>query len=329
MKNLLDIKGIKKHFPVRGTKDVVTAVNDISFNIREGETFGLIGESGSGKSSVGRCILNLISPTSGEMRYKGMEYSKFGKKEAAVIRTEMQMVFQDPYYSLNPRKTVWETVEDTLRVNKNLAATDRKKMTVDALAKVQFFENDYEKYPHQLSAGQQQRVGIARAIAPKPKFIVLDEPTSSLDLSVRAEIIDLLVKLQKDSGITYLFISHDLSTIQFLCHRVAVMYLGRIVEYGDVNEVFHNHRHPYSKALLASVMKPDPKIPRSDYRLSGEIPSPINLPKGCHLASRCPEVEAKCREIDPPFIDVGNGHFVNCHHAAPLEKERIPVTQKN
>jgi len=320
MKNLLEIESLTKLFPISGTKDVVSAVNNVSFEIREGETFGLIGESGSGKSSVGRCLLNLINPTKGVLRYKGMDYSNFGKKEESIIRSEMQMVFQDPYYSLNPRKTVWDTVEDTLRVNKTLPEGERKTKVSEALDKVQISRNDYEKYPHQLSAGQQQRVGIARAIAPNPKFIVLDEPTSSLDLSVRAEIIDLLVKLQKEDGITYLFISHDLSTVQYLCHRVAIMYLGKIVEYGTVDQVFRNHNHPYSKALLASVMKADPKIPRSNYRLSGEIPSPINLPKGCFLASRCPEAEDKCREIEPPLIEVEKGQFVHCHHAKAYEK---------
>ncbi len=314
MDNLLEVKNLTKLFPV-GYKKNITAVNDISFDIRPGETFGLIGESGSGKSTVGRCLLNLIKPTKGKLVYKGVDYSRFTKNQKALIRKEMQMVFQDPNYSLNPRVTVWDTVQNTLKVSREFSLEQQEQLTKEALDMVHLREDNYGKYAHQLSAGQQQRVGIARAIAAHPNFVVLDEPTSSLDVSIRAEINDLLRSLQDAMGVSYLFISHDLSTIQYLCHRVAVMYLGTIMEYGTVEQLFKNFAHPYSKALLASVMVPDPDVKRSRYRLTGEIPSAINLPKGCALASRCGEAEKRCFTENPAMVEIEPGHFVKCHHA--------------
>lgn len=316
MGNLLEVKNLTKLFPV-GYKKNITAINSISFEVHEGETLGLIGESGSGKSTVGRCILNLIKPTAGTLIYRGTKYSELTRNQRREIQKEMQMVFQDPNYSLNPRVCVWDTVYNTLKVNKDFTPEQCQRMTKEALDQVYLKEADYNKYAHQLSAGQQQRVGIARAIAAHPKFIVLDEPTSSLDVSIRAEIIDLLRNLQKNMGVSYLFISHDLSTIQYICNRVAVMYLGSIVEYGTVDQLFKNHQHPYSKALLASVMVPDPDIKRSDYKLTGEIPSSINLPKGCTLASRCMEAEKICFERNPDMVEKEPGHFVKCHKAIP------------
>lgn len=316
MGNLLEVKNLTKLFPV-GYKKNITAINSISFEVHEGETLGLIGESGSGKSTVGRCILNLIKPTAGTLIYRGTKYSELTRNQRREIQKEMQMVFQDPNYSLNPRVCVWDTVYNTLKVNKDFTPEQCQRMTKEALDQVYLKEADYNKYAHQLSAGQQQRVGIARAIAAHPKFIVLDEPTSSLDVSIRAEIIDLLRNLQKNMGVSYLFISHDLSTIQYICNRVAVMYLGSIVEYGTVEQLFKNHQHPYSKALLASVMVPNPDIKRSDYKLTGEIPSSINLPKGCTLASRCMEAEKICFERNPDMVETELGHFVKCHKAIP------------
>ena len=247
MGNLLEVKNLTKLFPV-GYKKNITAINSISFEVHEGETLGLIGESGSGKSTVGRCILNLIKPTAGTLIYRGTKYSDLTRNQRREIQKEMQMVFQDPNYSLNPRVCVWDTVYNTLKVNKDFTPDQCQRMTKEALDQVYLKEADYNKYAHQLSAGQQQRVGIARAIAAHPKFIVLDEPTSSLDVSIRAEIIDLLRNLQKNMGVSYLFISHDLSTIQYICNRVAVMYLGSIVEYGTVEQLLktisiHTVRH--------------------------------------------------------------------------------------
>ena len=319
MNNLLEVRNLTKIFPI-GHKKAITAVNDISFEIMEQETFGLIGESGSGKSTVGRCLLNLIRPTSGTLIYKGIDYSAFTKQQQLLIRKEMQMVFQDPHYSLNPRVCVWDTVLNTLKVDRTLTEQRREEMAKVALDSVYIKEAEYGKFAHQLSAGQQQRVGIARAIASRPKFIVLDEPTSSLDVSIRAEIIDLLNSLQASVGMSYLFISHDLSTIKYLCHRVAVMYLGSIVEYGTAEDLFLRYSHPYSKALLASVMIPDPNQKRSFYRLSGEIPSSINLPKGCALASRCSEANEICFRENPEMKEVEPGHFVKCHFARACDR---------
>lgn len=313
MKKLIEVKNMTKLFAVKQNK-MLTALNSVSFDIMEKETFGLIGESGSGKSTAGRCILNLIPLTKGTLIYKGIDYSRLNKSTNALIRSEMQMVFQDPYYSLNPRVNIWDTVETTLRSH-DYSKKQREQMTCEALRRVHIQEEDFYKYAHQISAGQQQRVGIARATAAKPKFIVLDEPTSSLDVSVRAEIIDLLNELQVKLGTTYLFISHDLSTIEHICHRVAVLYLGNIVEYGTVNEIFHHHVHPYSRALLASVMVPDPNVKKEEYKLSGEIPSAIDLPRGCNLSSRCPEVEERCFAEHPPMVEVTPGHFAYCFHA--------------
>ncbi|MCC8179502.1 MAG: ABC transporter ATP-binding protein [Planctomycetes bacterium] len=316
MKKLIEISGMTKLFPLGGGK-AITALNHVSFDIFEGETFGLIGESGSGKSTAGRCILNLIPLTSGTLVYKGVEYSRLNHKTKKMIRSEMQMVFQDPYYSLNPRRSVWDTVEGTLLCRGGSKRTVCREMTEAAQKQVQLKEEDFGKYAHQLSAGQQQRVGIARAMAANPKFVVLDEPTSSLDVSVRAEIIDLLRHLQEKLGSTYLFISHDLSTVEHLCHRVAILYLGSIVEYGTVEQVFHRHLHPYSKALMASVMPADPDAKKNEYALSGEIPSAIDMPPGCHLAGRCPEAERRCFEECPPMIEAEPGHLVKCHHVKP------------
>jgi len=318
MNKILEVQELRKVFHVGPKKDLV-AVNDISFDILENETFGLIGESGSGKSTVGRCLLELIPPTSGRLFFNGTEYTAFDKAAKKIVHDNMQMVFQDPYYSLNPRKTIYDTVVDTLRVNKEITKEQRNQMAEHALSLVHIKSEDYGRYAHQISAGQQQRVGIARAIANNPKFVVLDEPTSSLDVSIRAEIIDLLKHLQNDVGMSYLFISHDLSTIKYLCHRVAVMYLGSIVEYGTAEQLFKNYAHPYSKALLAAVMEPDPNKKRSDFRLSGEIPSAINLPKACPLASRCSEACEKCFKEEPEMIEVESGHFVKCHFAKALE----------
>ena len=312
---LLEVKGLRKEFAAGGRKKL-TAINGIDLQICPGETFGLIGESGSGKSTVGRCVLDLLKPTDGKIRYKGEDLIHCDLHKKKKLRREMQMVFQDPYYSLNPRSTTWDTVYETLRVDKCIGQRELSERVREVLGSVCIKEEEYGKYPHQLSAGQQQRVGIARAIVARPNFIVLDEPTSSLDVSIRSEIIGLLGELQKEMGVAYLFISHDLSTIKYLCHRVAVMYLGSIVEYGSVPQIFEGHSHPYSKALLASVMVADPKVERSSYKLAGEIPSPIDLPPGCPLASRCPEATEVCRKKEPDMIQVEKGHFVKCHKAS-------------
>lgn len=326
MDKVIEVKNLRKVFSIKGIKERLVAVDNVSFDINESETFGLIGESGSGKTTVGRCMLKLIPLTSGNLNFQNTEYSNLSGHQKLGILKNMQMVFQDPYYSLNPRRTVWETVDDSLNTIKKKNKTERRERIEDTLSKVYLKTESYDKYPHQLSMGEQQRLGVARAIVSQPKFIVLDEPTSSLDISVRGEIINLLVKLQKDLGITYLFISHDLSTVQYLCHRVAIMYLGQIVEIGSVDQVFKKSRHPYSVALLSSVMYPDPKIKRSDYKLTGEIPSPISLPKACYLATRCPEAEDICRNEPPEMYEIDDGHKVMCHFAHRERRFRITNT---
>ncbi len=309
MTAMIEVEKLRKEFDIKNTRHKLVAVDDITFRIGESETYGLIGESGSGKTTVGRILLRLIEPTTGAMRYNGLGYEAMGRRQFAPIQREMQMVFQDPYYSLNPTRTVWDTVASSCHA----AGAERRRLIEEALDRVQIASDNYGKYPHQISMGAQQRVGIARAIVSKPKFIVLDEPTSSLDLTVRGEIMNLLTALQNQLRISYLFISHDLSTIQHMCHRVSIMYLGQIVESGTVEQIFHQRTHPYSQALLASVMHPDPARKRPPYRLSGEIPSPINLLNACYLANRCPEATDVCFAGKPGVKEVAPGHTVRCH----------------
>lgn len=309
---LIRVEKLRKEFEVKEKHSKLIAVDDITFNIQESETYGLIGESGSGKTTVGRVLLKLIEPTSGKMMFNNVDYSSLNHGQFKNIRKQMQMVFQDPFYSLNPTRTIWDTVCSA----SHASGKERQELVAEALERVQLDSRDYEKYPHQISMGQQQRVGIARAIVSKPQFIVLDEPTSSLDLTVRGEIMNLLRRLQQELHISYLFISHDLSTIQHMCHKVSIMYLGQIVESGMVDSVFNTPSHPYSQALLASVMYPDPAVKRSAYRLTGEIPSPIDLPDACYLSSRCPEACERCfrEKPEPKLIDEKQYHIVSCHN---------------
>lgn len=307
---LIEVKGLRKEFELKGTKNKLIAVDDVSFAIGEAETYGLIGESGSGKTTVGRAMLKLLEPTGGKLYFRGESYEKLKSKQFRSIQRQMQMVFQDPYYSLNPNRTIWNTVCSSCHAK----GEEQKRLVRQAMDRVQIPKGDYDKFPHQISMGQQQRVGIARAIVSNPSFIVLDEPTSSLDLTVRGEIMHLLRELQEELKLSYLFISHDLSTIQHMCHKVSIMYLGQIVESGSVDQVFYHCQHPYSKGLLASVMRPDPNSKRKDYTLKGEIPSPVNLPCGCYLASRCPEATEACFKEIPDVKTVASNHTVRCHH---------------
>lgn len=313
---LVRVEHLAKRFPVRGSDDFVSAVTDVSFEIRAGETLGLVGESGSGKTTVGRCLLKLIPPTSGRIVYRGEDITDLSDAEFRPYRRYLQSVFQEPYYSLNPRFTAFTTIAEPLRL---LGERDKPRLqtrVTELAERVRLDARNLAAYPHQMSSGEQQRVGIARALATSPNLVVLDEPTSMLDLSVRAEIIDLLIALQQELQLAYLFISHDLTTVEYLCHRVAVMYLSQIVEFGTVAQVFGNPRHPYSRALLSSALPADPRIRRHGYLLQGEIPSPVNLPFGCYLASRCPEVKDACRAAPQELTDVGGGHLVRCWRAA-------------
>ena len=309
---LLSVRGLVKHFPIAHTTKQVHAVNDVSFEIEDGESLALVGESGSGKTTVGRCILRLVDVTSGRIEFMGQDIAEVGPAEFRRLRRQLQLVFQEPYEALNPRWPVGESIMEPLRYAGQLDDRARRRRVSELLELVHLSPDDYRRFPHQLSGGQQQRVGIARAIATEPRLVVLDEPTSALDISVRAEIIDLLIRLQREIKVAYLFISHDLTAVKKVSRRVAVMYLGRIVETASTEAMFARQLHPYTKALLSSVLLPDPNQKRSALRLSGEIPSPIELPSGCHLAPRCPLRVDECTVISPALETVDSERAVAC-----------------
>lgn len=312
MSALLEVTNLIKRFPIAGSRAVVQAVNDVSFTIREGETLGLVGESGSGKTTVGRCVIGLIEPTDGAVRFRGHKVAMDRGAQLRELRGKVQLVFQEPAESLDPRQRIGSSIAEPL-VARRVEASDRRARVTEAIDMVGLSADMLELYPAELSAGQQQRVGIARAMITRPELVVLDEPTSALDPTARAEVIEVLQLIQQQRGTAYLFISHDLSTVRFISHRVAVMYLGMIVEQGDAANVFSQPRHPYSVGLLSSVLLPNPKITvAANVSLKGEIPSPINLPNGCYLASRCPFVIDRCRREMPPASDLGGGHLVHC-----------------
>lgn len=316
---LLEVKNLTKHFPIkRGllgtTVGHVKAVTDVSFSIAPGETLGLVGESGCGKTTIGRSILRLIEPSSGEIIYDGEDLAKMPQSELREYRKEMQIIFQDPYSSLNPRMTVEQIIAEGLIVH-SMAATVRERRSIvqELLRRVGLPPQSIERYPHEFSGGQRQRIGIARALAVNPKFIVCDEAVSALDVSVQAQIINLLMDLQQERGISYLFIAHDLSVVEHISHRVAVMYLGHIVEQADTKELYANPRHPYTKALLSAVPKRSPDDLKERQILTGEPPSPINPPKGCPFTPRCPLVRPDCSDA-LPLLEVQGApdHLVRC-----------------
>ncbi|HEX2325524.1 MAG TPA: oligopeptide/dipeptide ABC transporter ATP-binding protein [Chloroflexota bacterium] len=295
----------------------VRAVDGLSFSIRKGETMGLVGESGCGKSTTGRAILQLHRPTSGTVQFEGVELTRLKGEPLRKMRRQMQMIFQDPYASLNPRMTVGSIIGEPLDIH-NLARGKEKQQRVEELLRVvglnPYFAN---RYPHEFSGGQRQRIGIARALAVNPSFIVCDEPISALDVSIQAQIINLLEELQDEFGLTYLFIAHDLSVVRHISDRIAVMYLGKIVELADRLELYEQPLHPYTKALLSAVPIPDPTIERKRERiiLTGDVPSPVNPPPGCHFHTRCPLADTICREQEPEFREVTPGHWAACHFA--------------
>ncbi len=318
---LLDVRDLVMHFPL--TKGIilqrkvgaVQAVDDISITVRKGETIGLVGESGCGKSTAGRAILQLYKPTSGQVLYEGRDLTKLGSTEMRRMRRHLQMIFQDPYASLNPRMTVGNIVGEPLQIHKITTNNKERNERVQDLLKVvglnPYFAN---RYPHEFSGGQRQRIGIARALAARPSFVVADEPVSALDVSIQAQVVNLLEELQDEFNLTYLFISHDLSVVRHIADRVAVMYLGKIVEVADRNALYENPLHPYTKALLSAVPIPDPKIERKRERiiLTGDVPSPINPPSGCRFHTRCPYVMDVCKEKIPPLLKQTEGHEVAC-----------------
>ena len=318
-KKLIEVNHLVKYFPVRAglmqrVKAWVKAVDDVSFFINEGETFGLVGESGCGKTTVGRTILRLIPHTSGEVHFNGQNVFDLDGGDLKKMRRDMQIIFQDPYSSLDPRLPVGESISEGLRVHTDKSGQERYDIVAEMLTRVGMRADHARRYPHEFSGGQRQRIGIARALAVNPDFIVLDEPISALDVSIQAQIINLLEDLQNQFGLTYLFIAHDLSVVRHISDRIAVMYLGKIVELTGRNELYANPLHPYTQALLSAVPIPDPVIEEKRQRiiLEGDVPSPANPPKGCNFSTRCPQVMDICREQEPAFRAVGAGHFVAC-----------------
>jgi peptide/nickel transport system ATP-binding protein len=317
---LLRVSRLAKNFPVKGgafrrTLDEVHAVDQVSFEIGPGETLGLVGESGCGKSTTGRCILRLIEPTAGEIWFEGRNVAEFGHRELAALRRDMQIIFQDPYASLNPRMTVGAIVGEALTIHG--LAKDRRayeERVVELLETVGLNADHRRRYPHEFSGGQRQRIGIARALAVSPKLIVCDEPVSALDVSIQAQVINLLEDLQERLGLTYLFIAHDLSVVEHISTRVAVMYLGRIVEIAPARALYDSPQHPYTEALLSAVPIPDPSMKRQRIRLPGDVPNPIRPPSGCHFHTRCPiRVLPLCSAERPELREVRRGHWVACH----------------
>lgn len=319
---LLDVQDLKMHFPItRGIifqrqVGAIKAVDGLDFTLFRGETLGLVGESGCGKSTTGRAILQLHRPTGGAVLFEGKDLTQTKGEELRKMRRRMQMIFQDPYASLNPRMTVGSIIGEPLEVHGiGSGRKDRQERVQELLKTVGLNPYFVNRYPHEFSGGQRQRIGIARALAVNPAFIVCDEPISALDVSIQAQIINLLEDLQDELGLTYLFIAHDLSVVRHISDRIAVMYLGKIVELADRDELYANPKHPYTQALLSAVPIPDPQIEGQRRRiiLEGDVPSPANPPKGCNFSTRCPRVMDVCRTQDPPFKDYGNGHYAACY----------------
>jgi oligopeptide/dipeptide ABC transporter ATP-binding protein len=310
---IVRVDGLVKHFPLGRRQGTVYAVNGVSFAVGRGETLGLVGESGSGKTTVGRCILRIIEPSEGAITFDGVDLAHLPERELRRFRPRMQIVFQEPGASLDPRYRIGRSIEEPLRYRGDLDATSRLRRVRELLDFVKLPEAIAGRYPHELTAGEQQRVGIARAVATNPDLIVLDEPTASLDVSVRGEILTLLKRLQQQLGLAYLFISHDLTAVERLSGRIAIMYLGHIVEIGPAASIFAEQVHPYARGLLSSVLEPDPEQRRPRFVLSGEIPSPIEVPRGCALAGRCPIRLPHCATVPPPPTQVTPGHIVACH----------------
>jgi oligopeptide transport system ATP-binding protein len=317
---LLQVKDLVKHFPIKGgilgrTVDKVHAVDGVSFDLAAGETLGVVGESGCGKSTTGRCILRLIEPTSGQVWFNGQNVTTAGKQELRALARDMQIIFQDPYASLNPRMTVAAIIGEALTIHK-LAKTPREyeDRIVHLLQTVGLSADHMRRYPHEFSGGQRQRIGIARALAVSPKLIVCDEAVSALDVSIQAQVINLLEDLRNQFSLTYIFIAHDLSVVEHISHRVAVMYLGRIVEIAPAKLLYTNPLHPYTEALLSAVPIPDPKVKRKRIPLQGDVPSPIHPPSGCHFHTRCPIAQkGLCDKEKPALKMTAEGHWVACH----------------
>ena len=318
---ILEVKNVEKFFYgnkklFQKDRPVVKAVNDVSFTINEGETFGIVGESGCGKSTLGRTVIRLLNPTSGQVLYKGTDLATLSGEEMRKLRQEIQIIFQDPYASLNPRMTVRELIQAPLDVYSHESEAEKLAKVKNIMAKVGLREEYMSKYPHEFSGGQRQRIVIARALILEPKFIFCDEPVSALDVSVRAQVLNLMKDLQKEFNLTYMFISHDLSVVRFLCDRIGVMYLGRMVELADSYELIQRPLHPYTKSLISAIPIADPNKAKESKRivLEGDVPSPLNPPSGCRFRTRCPYADETCAAKVPEWKEIEKGHFAACHH---------------
>ncbi len=315
---LLEVRNLKKHFPVKKgilsrTVGYVRAVDGVSFSLRKGETFGLVGESGCGKTTVGRSILRLIEPTAGQVVFNGQDLLTLDVEELRQVRGSLQIIFQDPFSSLNPRMNVGKIIAEPIRNHLKDTKAQTRDRVAHLMESVGLHPDQMSRYPHEFSGGQRQRIGIARALALNPMVIVCDEPVSALDVSIQAQVINLLVELQEKMNLSYIFIAHDLSVVEHISDRVAVMYLGRIVEMATDRELYQNPQHPYTQALLSAVPIPDPEAGRQRILLEGDIPGPLNLPSGCTFHTRCPKRMEECSQKEPIFKDQGNDHWVACH----------------
>ncbi len=326
---LISVRDVKKHFNVGGGK-TLKAVDGISFDIYPGETFGLVGESGCGKSTAGRTIIRLYEPTEGQVIFKGKNIYELSRNEMQEIRKDFQMIFQDPYASLNPRMTVEDIIAEPLDIHKAYKSEkERRNRVMELLKLVGLNEEHASRFPHEFSGGQRQRIGIARALALNPKFIVCDEPISALDVSIQAQVVNLLKELQEEFGITYLFIAHDLSMVRYISDRVGVMYLGHMMELAESEELYERPIHPYTQALLSAIPIPDPEIQRSRHRimLEGDVPSPIDPPDACRFVDRCPYATEICRKKEPKFEEVVKDHYVACHRAREILDGKVKLTK--
>jgi oligopeptide/dipeptide ABC transporter ATP-binding protein len=327
VETLVSVNNLVKHFPVEGTDDVVRAVDGVSFDIYAGETLGLVGESGCGKSTVGRCLLRLIEPTSGKVNFLGRDVLKLDRGDLRQLRREMQIIFQDPYASLNPRMKIGDIVGEPLVIHKQGTKTERRERVAELLRRVGLDPDYMNRYAHEFSGGQRQRIGVARTLALNPQLIVADEPVSALDVSVQAQVVNLLQELQEEFKLTYLFISHGLAVVEHISTRVAVMYLGRIVETASAEELYAQPLHPYTQALLSAIPIPDPKQKRKRIILQGDVPTPINPPSGCRFRTRCPIAIEDCAHIDPELREISPGHEVACIRVPGWDEAKVEVAK--
>lgn len=330
---ILEVKSLKKYFPVqsgffRSTVGYVKAVDDVSFYLKSGETLGLVGESGCGKTTLGRCILRAIEPSGGQIKFRSengnmLNLAELDERSLRTIRKDMQMIFQDPYSSLNPRMIVMDIIAEPLVCHKIVKGKEKKDIVIELMKKTGLDSRHLERYPHAFSGGQRQRIGIARALATNPKMIVCDEPVSALDVSVQAQILNLLKELQGSLNLSYLFISHDLGVIRHVSHRVGVMYAGKLVELANCDDLFYSPKHPYTEALLSAKPNPNPRLKGKKIVLSGEVANPANLPSGCYLSPRCKYAQNLCKIVYPDLKEIKPDHFVACHFAHELSLKGV------